>query len=445
MSGLLVREIFKSLGLPTSTYVRRDKGIFERELSDALNTKGKIALLTGPSKTGKSSLYLHVLSERRQSPLTVRCDQELTTQEFWRRALEQVNFERLSSETDTSQSKVGGGAKIGGKFGWAWLASLTGEVSVSTESQSAEGKFREKILAQPSPMHLVPILKNLPLVLVVEDFHYLTEQVKKSIFQQWKTFSDNEISVIVVGTTHHAADLAHANSDLVGRIAQIDLNTWGTKDLELIATQGFNTLGVTVPQAVIRFIAEESAGLPIIVQESSAIAIVDKGYERVEPGKFDITITKAEAVNALHKIATTQYKHFSVWYDRIRSGPREKARKYNTYELALVSFCDDPLTFSLRRSDIDTRIAKLNLPSGERPPAASINSMLSALEKFQKKNKIALLEWSEKDQRLYILEPTFLFYLRWKEKRETRINTRDLLQFLRDIADRLSHSPKSDA
>ncbi|SEJ25108.1 AAA ATPase domain-containing protein [Azotobacter beijerinckii] len=223
MSGLRVREVFKSLGLPTSTYVRRDKGKFERELSDALNTKGKIALLTGPSKTGKSSLYLHVLSDRQQAPLTVRCDQELTTQEFWRRALEQVNFERIASETDTTQSKVGGGAKLGGKFGWAWLASLTGEVNVSTESQSAEGKFREKILAQPSPTHLVPILKNLPLVLVVEDFHYLTEQVKKSVFQQWKTFSDNEVSVIVVGTTHHAADLAHANSDLVGRIAQIDL------------------------------------------------------------------------------------------------------------------------------------------------------------------------------------------------------------------------------
>jgi hypothetical protein len=442
MSGLPVREVFKSLGVPTSTYVRRDRGKFERELNDTLNTKGKLALLTGPSKTGKSTLYSHVLAERQLAPLTIRCDQDLTTSEFWRRALEQVNFERISALNETSQQKISAGAKVGGKIGWSWLANLLGEVNLGIEGQTSEAKIREKILSQPSPSHLIPILKHLPLILVVEDFHYLSEAVKRSIFQQWKAFVDNEVSVIVVGTTHHAADLAHANSDLVGRIAQIDLNTWSSKDLEAIAMQGFLTLGVRTPNAVIALIAEESAGLPIVTQETSAQVLIDKGWDSIDPGKEDITVSRSEVIDALHKIATSHYKHFDVWYERIRTGPRERARKYNTYELVLITFCEDPLTFFLRRNEIDARIAKLNLTDGERPPAASINSTLAALAKFQKKNSIELLEWSEKDQRLYILEPAFLFYLRWKEKRNVRPSSRDLLQMLRDLADRLSGGKK---
>lgn len=433
MSKLAVREIFKSLGLPTSTYVKRDKGKYEKELSDALNTKGKIALLTGPSKTGKTSLYMHVLAERGQDPLVIRCDHELSTQEFWRQALEKVDFERISGKVESAQKKIGASGKIGGKLGWAWLAGITGEVGVSRESQQAEATSREKILSQPSPSHLIPILKNLPLVLVVEDFHYLSDSVKKSVFQQWKTFSDNEVSVIVVGTTHHAADLAHANPDLVGRTAQIDLSRWENKDLQSISVQGFLTLGINVAPTVHRFIAEESAGLPIIVQEVSALTMVDKGFSEIDPGAEDIQITSSDVSEALHKIAVTQYKHFDVWYERIRSGPRERARKYNTYELALISFCDDPLTFSLRRSEIDDRISKLNLPASERPPTASINSMLAALKKFQRKNGIELLEWSEIDQRLYIIEPTFLFYLRWREKKRARSKQKDLLQLLMDL------------
>ncbi len=58
-----VRDIFKSLGVPTATYVRREDGKYERELANALDAKGKLCLLTGPSKTGKTTLYTRVLAD----------------------------------------------------------------------------------------------------------------------------------------------------------------------------------------------------------------------------------------------------------------------------------------------------------------------------------------------------------------------------------------------
>jgi hypothetical protein len=291
-----------------------------------------------------------------------------------------------------------------------------------------EVEIREKILSKPSPHHLVPILKNLPLVLVVEDFHYLSTRTKESIFQQWKVFVDSEISVVVIGTTHHAVDLAYANRDLVGRIAQIDLSTWSIDDLEKIASLGFATLMVTASRLVTNTIAREAVGLPIIVQETCAQALVAKGWSAIEPGKAEISLERSDAHSALHKVAILHYKQFEILYDRLATGPRKAARKYNTYELVLVAFAKDPLVFSLKRYEIDERLKTIPVPDAERPPPASVNSMLNALAKFQRRNGIELLEWSQKEQRLYILEPAFLFYLRWRETRTGRSSLKDLIE-----------------
>jgi hypothetical protein len=113
----------------------------------------------------------------------------------------------LNSTQTGKSGKTSGTGKVAGTVGWSWLAGLLGEVSVGVERSMSELQIRERILAEPSPHHLIPVLRNLPVVLVVEDFHYLEDDVKRKVFQQWKVFVDSEVSVIVVGTTHHAVDL----------------------------------------------------------------------------------------------------------------------------------------------------------------------------------------------------------------------------------------------
>ena len=234
-----ITDVFRSLGQPTITYVRREAGKYERLLSGALDVKGQLCLLTGPSKTGKTTLYKRVLEERKVLPLTVRCDGDLTHEQFWRRALEGINFERIKEHNSQQGNNLTTSGKLSGSIGWKWLAGLAGEVSTGLGSTRTEGEVRERIIANPSPAHLVPALKTLPLVLVVEDFHYLATTVQQIIFQQWKTFIDEEVSVIVIGTTHHAIDIATANQDLLGRLCQIDIAQWSIEDLRRILRQGF--------------------------------------------------------------------------------------------------------------------------------------------------------------------------------------------------------------
>jgi hypothetical protein len=116
-------------------------------------------------------------------------------------------------------------------------------------------------------------------------------------------------------------------------------------------------------------------------------------------------------------VANEKYSQLGSYYQTLIRGPREKNRKYKTYELVLTCFTVDPISFTLTRSEIDSRLQKLKLRGDERPPAASINSTLGALKKFQTKRKFELLEWRPNEDMLYIVEPTFLFYVRWREER----------------------------
>lgn len=439
MKKIPVREVFKSLGQPTTTYVKRQKGFYEKKLSAAIQTRGKLCLLTGPSKTGKTTLYIKVLDEMKHVPLIVRCSFDLSTDEFWTKALEAISFERITAVHKAKGKEISAGGKIKGKIGWAWLANLIGEVSLGVKSSMGETEIREKIISKPCPEHLIPVLSNLPTILVIEDFHYLPLNIQKNIFQQWKIFVDNEVSVIVVGTTHHAVDLAHANKDLIGRIAQVDLDIWKKEDLCAIADQGLQYLGTNVPFLLKNEIAQESVGLPIITQDVCLQLFIDKGISEHNKGDT-INFLKQDVYLALHHVSITNYAQFEAIYQRLITGPRKRARKYDTYELIFSAFVRDPLSFSLRRDEIDERFDKMSIRPEKRPPLQSINSTLKALSKFQTRIGIELLEWSDKDQKLYIVEPSFLFYLRWRTKR-TKPPT--ILETIKALFDKLAAFDKT--
>ena len=441
---LSVYDVFKTQGQPTVTYVKRDHGAYEIKLSQILDSKGSLCLLTGPSKTGKTTLYTQVARDKGLEILKVSCHSGLQAIELWRKALEALNFERVSERQKENTKGRSAEGKIGGTFGWAWLAGLLGEISVGISSDKSEGEIREKILSDPSPEHLIPVLKNLPVILVVEDFHYLKPEVKAHVFQQWKIFVDSEVSVIVVGTTHHAADLAHANRDLVGRTFQIDLNGWNRDDLGKIARQGFDYLSVPAARPVIDEIARESVGLPIVTQSVCLQLMLDKSVMEPASANSVIKFTKKEAYVALHQVATQRYSSFSSSYDRLTRGFRKKARKYDTYELVLSTFTLDPLVFYLNREDIAERLRQLPLGESSIPPPASVSSMLKALGRLQEKLGIELLEWSENHQRLYVIEPTFLFYLRWRKGREKSPSLIELLEDLLKTSGNLTYFVDSD-
>ncbi len=262
-----ITQLFKTNGTPTITYVRRNNGLFEKRLRTSLDNKGQIVLITGPSKTGKSSLFRNVLNEAKLAPIIVRSDHTRSSDAIWRSALEEAGAVRITndSSTDTSDARLA----VEGEYeiGWNLLARVLGRGRLEGGLQHAATQIRETVLADPSPSHLVPLLKQSQRILVLEDFHYLNEETQKTIFQQWKIFCDEGISVIVIGTTHHIIDIANSNKDLVGRTTHLEAGNWSNEDVSQIFFRGFQFINAHLSTELIQTLARECVGLPIIAQQ----------------------------------------------------------------------------------------------------------------------------------------------------------------------------------
>lgn len=405
------QEVFPAVGTPTYTYVKREDGQYERQLMSGLTNPGQICLLTGPSKTGKTSLYKKVLPDLQRQAVTIRCTGKLSPSDFWASALEELNFESIAERSSTwgidTSAKIG----IRGEAGWSWIAKMLASIGFNVKGSGQYQIKKEVVRAGIGSKHLIPILKELPVQLIVEDFHYLEEQTKIEIFQQWKAFVDEGVSVLLVSTTHHAADIARSNPDLSGRTRFINVDKWSEADLSQIPDQGFRILNINSTAMIHRKIAAESVGLPIITQQiCQEIAV---GHDN-SPGRRRSANVQIDAVSdALDYVANNLYTNHKGDYDLLITGPRKRRRKHATYEKILASFALDPLRYSLPHHELLKRIEQLN-SGGEKIPTQSINTALKALGKFQERARVRLLDWHESEKILYIAEPSFLFYLRQK-------------------------------
>lgn len=431
MAREMIADVFKTIGQPTVTYVQRDRGKLEFQLNAALNERGQLCLVTGPSKTGKTTLYREILARRGEVPLIVPCDRNKTCEAIWKQALEAVDFERVESRANLKSNAQEAEVEVQTRIGWKWLADASTRFRGKLSRDVSDEEVKARVLADPGPDLLVPLLKGANYVLVIEDFHYLPDAEKVLLFQQWKRFIDNEVSVLVLGTTHRAVDIANSNRDLVGRIAQIDVGHWDKADLQEICFKGFKHLRVAIPQADMELISAEAVGLPIVVQQVCSNLLTSRGFEFADQvRKKGHKVKDGDVERSLHNVARQNYTQYESYYSTLISGPREKARKYRTYELVLACFTRNPIQFSLKRMELDRRMLELGLDANELPPPASLNSTLGALKKFQERRELEVLEWQPNEDKLYIVEPAFLFYVRWRTLRLTAPQQLDLFEEL---------------
>lgn len=428
-------EVFPAIGQPTVTYVKRRGGEYENVVMSALDKAGQICLISGPSKTGKTSLYRKVLKDRAIEPIVVRGGRSITGSEIWLRALEQLNAERVSQRSREREIQASGAGKVGGGFGLKWLTNLVGELAASGTVARTTGETREAILATPSAEHLAARLKDSGRMLVIEDFQYLEDNVKVDVFQSFKTFTDSGICVIVLGTTHHAGDIASANRDLVGRISHIRVAAWARDDLKQIAVKGFQHLGLPVPDDVTTTLGSESVGLPIIAQQLCRQVVVDLGgADSPDARTRSAALRRVDIHRSLRQVAEESYSELEETYRAIARGPSARPRKYNTYELVLLSFNLDPVTFALERPELDRRLQRLVRDPDLLPPAATVTNTLRSLNRMSAMRNEPLLEWIDTTRTLHILEPAFLFYLRWRRMRDSEqpMNASSYVDLLRE-------------
>lgn len=389
--SLKAENIFKPGAFPEYTYVSRNyenTGIsYELRLKQALRTAGCLTSIIGPSKMGK----------------TILCEQVIGLDN-----IVEVSGADFNENTDFW-------AIIAAKVGLLYMGEITTE-RASTEGKSEERDSKsEKYILSKDKIIRYYIENNK--ILVIDDFHYASMEMQMKMAQQLKDAIRRELKVVVVSLPHRADDAIRQNADLSGRLSLINIETWKEEDLKKIAIKGFDKLEIKIADNIAEKLAIECLTSPQLMQYiclSICTLLEDEKKQEVND----------EILEKAYRFTTINFNYADVVSVLVKGpNPRGQQRKlYRTvdgkeldlYGIIVESLAKNPPMTELDFESFYNRIFNVieendRLKLEKQTVRNHLNHLQELLE--GKEEIYRAIEW--KDGKVYVLDPLFLFYLRW--------------------------------
>ena len=389
---LKAENVFKPGAFPEYTYISRNyenTGIsYELRLKQALRTAGCLTSVIGPSKMGKTILCEKVIGF--DNIVEVSGADFGSNTDFWAIAAAKVGLPYHGEVTTTIERE-----KLG---------------CDSRETDSTSEKY---VLSKDK---VIQYYREHDKVLVLDDFHYASPEMQMKMAQQLKDAIRRELKVVVVSLPHRADDAIRQNADLSGRLSLINIEAWKPEDLKKIALTGFAQLGIEIDGAAAEQLAVECLTSPQLMQYiclSICILLEDEGKKKVTPDILEkayrfttINFNYADVVSVMSKGPNTKGKQRRMFLTT-------DGKSLDLYGLLVESLAKNPPLMELDFNLVYERVVKLIQNEGDRPDRQSVRTHLNHLQAILKgKEEIyRAIEW--KDGMIYVLDPLFLFYLRW--------------------------------
>ena len=416
-AGYSTEEVFQPTSFPQHTYIDRaisQSDTYEQRLKKALRSSGRLISITGASKSGKTVLCHKVIEK--DSIIDVSGAQIQSQEDFWNQIAEKIRLPLEVQVTRTVGNKVNVSAKAEAKGGIPFVASA--DVGGQTGYEHARGQnIAEKSNRSNSAIMEYLIANNK--VLVLDDFHYVENELQMYIARILKTELFNGLKAIILSLPHRADDAIRHNPDLIGRTTFIEIAPWSMDELKEIGRKGFSLLHYAVEEDSLFVLAQESIASPQLMQEN-CFNLADRMTMLKVKQVTEALVQEAFAETVVN------YEHYTSILKKVLRGPaqgREKRKQYlfkdqsqaDIYHLLLRSISIDPPVLFMHADEIKKRFAALLDEEETKPRTLTISNTVMHVEKIIKETvpKLDTLEWRE--QELYILDPFLLFYLRWNK------------------------------
>lgn len=390
---LKAEDVFRPGAFPEYTYISRKSTFsdlpYEFRLSQAIRVSGFLTSLVGPSKMGK----------------TILCEKVIGFEKI-------VEISGADFDEDTDF--------------WKLVATRTG---LSYEGQILSGriirdtcdKYETKENYLLTKDKIIEYYRENDLVLVIDDFHYAPEAKRLLVAQQLKDAIRRGFKAIVVSLPHRADEAIRQNADLSGRLSLINMEPWEVRDLKEIAKLGFGKLGIAIEDVVAEKIAVESLSSPQLMQYiclniCTLIEMNTQGNRSVQP----------EILKTAYHYTTANFEYGDV-VALMKKGPNTRgknrnqfrakdSKNYDLYELLVKSLAENPPLMKLDFETIKRRLDALVADGQKKPEQRAIRESLNKLQELlnEREDIFKVIDW--KEGTLYIVDPLFLFYLRWGEK-----------------------------
>ncbi|MGC1149348.1 hypothetical protein WKH63_18450 [Pantoea agglomerans] len=262
---LKIEDVFGVSGKQVESYIERNH--VDEKFKDALSTDKQI-IVYGASKQGKTALVKkHVNYD---DNILISLSPKSSLKDIYQAILRKsdVLLKTSYSEGSGDKTKISGKAfiqsavalvlKTGASLG------LEHERNTNITQQFDEIEFNLELPDDVSDLiHRVGNKK----IIILENFHYLPEDVQRSFAFDLRTFHDLKVRFIILGIWKEANRLTQFNGELQDRIAEIPVEPWLENDFEQIAKKGENLLNIKFSSVIIHECIANSFGSVGVFQE----------------------------------------------------------------------------------------------------------------------------------------------------------------------------------
>ncbi|WP_374264568.1 hypothetical protein [Zoogloea sp.] len=411
-------EVFGVSRDPVSSYIERSA--VDAALEAALKESRQI-IIYGSSKQGKTALLQRHIPDKRR--ITVHCGPTTTAEDLYRSFLRQLQVEIVSEKTAETSREVS--TSISAKFtailpffgggeaeakGEATAGAVQGTTRQTIEFNLAVAQDVGELLLKVGAVNLFHVLEN---------FHYLSDDVQRQLAFDLRTFEEMGLRFVILGVWRERNRLVQYNGDLQDRLAEVPVEPWEVADFERVVATGGPFLNVTFDQAIKDQIFDEAHGSIAVVQE-----LLKKTCEKVGVVEFSPQPVVISDSALLREAICEKVEEYSARHIRslesIAAGSRTRratetaAALYLPYYLVkvMVHRTYDELKEGIERKTLQLMIQQLhNSPDNVR--TSDVTGMLSRLPALQANARIVppLFDFDPGTRRVKVVDSTLYFFI----------------------------------
>lgn len=405
-----------------ATYIERET--VDQALNSALKETRQI-IIYGSSKQGKTSLLNRHVEQKNR--VIVHCGPTMTAEDIYRSFLRQQGVEIVTEKSSGTSRDMG--TSISAKF--TAMIPFFGEGSAETKGDIKAGtKQDEKIKAiefnlanaQDVGELLQQVGGSRMYFYVLENFHYLTDDVQRQMAFDLRTFEEMRIRFVILGVWRERNRLVQYNGDLQDRIAEVPVEPWEVSDFQRIVDKGSEILRVTFSPEVGERIFTEAHGSVAVVQELLKKICQRAGITESIPNEnakvylADI----AQLENAIDdKVAEYAARHVRS-LESIAAGSRARRTTEETSALFLPYHLVRVMvhcTYNELKDGIERKTLLQLIQGKHRTPdnvrTSDVTGMLSRLAALQANQNIVppLFDFDPGTRRVKVVDSTLYFFI----------------------------------
>jgi len=404
---IALREVFGiSTDIPKYTYV--DRQMLDQKFGYYLDSQKHI-VVHGASKQGKSCLRKKKIDIN--NSLIIQCLPSMEkVEEIWRTALQNAGVEQptRSAATEVLGSQIC--AQIEGQATFPFVAKLKSNIAADIKGEDSKTRESTSIQTDSLLPTLASYLRKNKKRLVLEDFHYLPDEVRKDIAFGLKALYEENAYMVIIGIWSEQNHITYYNGDLTGRIEEINL-TWSREELSQVLSQGEGALNIEFAPGVRSQLIESAFENVGLLQRLAEKICIEAGIFTSQHSKQYISNIDLLIKARLQLVSDIRQRYTRI-AEVFKSSMRSDAvlllyaRIYNE----LVDASDDELIHGIEYPTLFDRMQKRT--GGIKIRQSDLTSALDKVERLQARKGVTplLVSYSKSLRKLFLNDREFMFY-----------------------------------